>query len=172
MKKALLLLILLPAALLARDFDKYVLSTPVSRYPELSFSWEFAGIRIFNAPQEPASFCQIDSLDLKVVVDSLERISSKQVFLYDRTELEALQVLSVWNAALTRRFGKPKSMVVDGSPIQSANAFDNELKLFFESGELFDIIYGEDTAANTVSLNRIDIDGEVSYSVSVFISTP
>jgi len=165
-----LLLLVLFCLLPARDLDEYRIGASVKDYPELSFVLEHDGSRIFNSPKQETAFCLVSAKELKIVADSLNRISSKLVTLRGKTELEALQVLSVWNKGLKDRFGKCKSMVVDGRPIESSKQFDAKLSVFFQLGESFDIIYPGQNASNIVSLKRLKIDDEVSYDISVFIA--
>lgn len=172
MKRTIAALLLLVSFCLlpARDLDEYLIGASVTDFPELSFVLEHEGSRIFSSPRQETGFCLVNTKELKIVADSLNRISSKLVTLRGKTELEALQVLSVWNKGLKDRFGKCKAMVVDGRPIESSKQFDAELSVFFQQGESFDIIYPGQTASNIVSLKRLEIDEEVSYDISVFIA--
>lgn len=167
----LMLILSLPALLLwGRDFSEYAVGAGVDKYPELVFSMEHNSIRVFTAPSDSTEFCGICAPELKVVADSSGRIISKLLTLRDKNELEALQVLSVWNAGVKKAFGNPKSMVVDGRPIENKKMFDKELAEFFKSGESFDIVFPGESAANIVGLKRIEIDSEVRYDISVFIA--
>lgn len=165
-----LVLVLMCSVAGARDFGDYVIGKMAYAYPELVFNQAHGGILVFTAPQQKTVFCGIECSELKVSADSSGIIVSKLLTVRDKQELDALDVLLVWCSGLQKSCGAPKSMVVDGSPVEDKKSFDKELASFFKNGEALDLIYQGKSSANIASLKRIVIDEVVSYDVSVFMA--